>query len=116
MSFIKDTPLCITYFIIYYVDSTGVKKLLTRRELYEIMKDCKGKKFDERKQWELIQSRNRNVYPCDSLIQKAKKECYPDKKSMQVTETTAEIQLQALLDHTTLRLHKYVSEVVEKCL
>ena len=48
MSFIKDTPLCITYFIIYHKDSTEVKKLFTRRELYEIMKDCKGKKFDEK--------------------------------------------------------------------
>ena len=68
-----------------------------------------------RKQWELIPSRNKNVYPCYSIIQQAKKECYPNKELIQVTETTAEIQLQPLLDHTTLRLCKYVSEVVEKC-
>lgn len=67
-----------------------------------------------RKQWELIPSRNKNIYPCYSLIQQAKKECYPDKESIQVNETTAEIQLQALLDHTALRLYKYVSEVMEK--
>jgi len=68
-----------------------------------------------RKQWELIQSNNKNIYPCYSLIQKAKKKCYPDKESIKVTENTAEIQLQALLDHTALRLYKYVSEVVERC-
>lgn len=54
-----------------------------------------------RKQWELIQSKNKNIYPCYSIIQQAKKDCYPEQESIQVTETTAEIQLQALLDHTT---------------
>lgn len=46
-------------------------------------------------------------------IKKAKTECYPVENSMRVTETCCEIQLQALLDHTTSRLYKYVAEVVE---
>lgn len=32
-----------------------------------------------------------------------------------MTETCSEIQLQVLLDHTALRLYKYVAEVVETC-
>ncbi|CAH1099302.1 unnamed protein product [Psylliodes chrysocephalus] len=68
-----------------------------------------------RRRWEIIHRSNKSIYPCYSLIQKAKKECYPDEASMCVTETCSEVRLQALLDHTVLRLHKYVAEVVETC-
>ncbi|CAI6352431.1 unnamed protein product [Macrosiphum euphorbiae] len=36
-------------------------------------------------------------------------------ESITVTETCSEVQLQALLDHTALRLYKYVEEVVKTC-
>lgn len=68
-----------------------------------------------RRQWEILHGANKNIYPCYSLIQKAKKDCYPDETSMRVTETCSEIRLKAILDHTALRLFKYVSEVVELC-
>ncbi|CAH0551072.1 unnamed protein product [Brassicogethes aeneus] len=48
-----------------------------------------------RRQWEVIHISNKSLYPCYSLMKKAKSECYPDKESMQVTETCYEIQLQA---------------------
>ncbi|CAI6377795.1 unnamed protein product [Macrosiphum euphorbiae] len=68
-----------------------------------------------RKQWEVIQSASKNIYPCYSIIKDAKKECYPDKESTIVTETCSEVELQALLDHTASRLYKYVTEVVNTC-
>lgn len=34
------------------------------------------------------------------VIQKAKKECYPDKEAFRATATFAEVELQALLDKT----------------
>lgn len=34
---------------------------------------------------------------------------------MIVTETYSEVQLQALLDHTALRLFKYIKKVVDTC-
>lgn len=68
-----------------------------------------------KKQWEVIQNASKNIYPCFSLVKNAKKECYPNEESIIVTETYSEVQLQALLDHTALRLHKYVEEVVETC-
>ena len=58
-----------------------------------------------RKQWEVIHAANKNIYPCYSQIQKA--QCYPDNDSITVTETSCEIKLQALMDHTSLRLCKY---------
>lgn len=66
-----------------------------------------------RRQWELIQGERKDVYPCYSLIQKAKKECYPKEESIKVTETSFEVDLQALLDHTALRLIDYLCDVVE---
>lgn len=65
-----------------------------------------------RRQWELIQGERKDVYPCYSLIQKAKKECYPKEESIKVTETSFEVDLQALLDHSALRLIDYLSDVV----
>lgn len=67
-----------------------------------------------RRQWEIIHSANKKTYPCYSLIKKAKQQCYPKAESIYVTKTCAEIRLQDLLDHTTLRLCKYLEEVFEK--
>lgn len=53
------------------------------------------------------------MYPCYSLIEKAKKNCYPDEQSMRVTETCAEVKLQDLFNHTSLRLCKYLEPVIE---
>ncbi|CAH2088846.1 unnamed protein product [Euphydryas editha] len=66
-----------------------------------------------RRQWEILHSANKNIYPCYSLIQKAKKDCYPDEQSMTVTETCVEVKLQDLLNHISLRLCKYLEPVIE---
>ena len=74
-----------------------------------------GYRYFTKRQWEVIQNASKSVYPCYSLIKMAKEECYPDKESIQVSETCAEIQFQALLDYTGLCLYKYIAEVVEMC-
>ena len=66
-----------------------------------------------KKQYEVIHAANKNIYPCYSLIKNAKQDCYPKKESMNITETCAEVNLQDLLDHTSLRLCKYLEEVIE---
>lgn len=68
-----------------------------------------------RRQWEIIHKSNKSIYPCYSLVQMAKKQCYPDEENIHVTESCSEIRLQALLDHTALRLHRYLAEVIETC-
>lgn len=66
-----------------------------------------------RRQWTLLQSGRKEIYPCYSLLQKAKKECYPDEQKITVTETSFNVELQALLDCTALRLILYLKEVTD---
>jgi hypothetical protein len=65
-----------------------------------------------RRQHGIIQSTHKHIYPCYSLLQKAKLDCYPNKESYRVTDTCAEINLQKLLDRTVTRLLTYLQEVV----
>src|ERR1700712_4908223 len=62
-------------------------------------------------QYEIIRNTNKRFFPCYSLVQKAKKECYPE--IQRVTETYAEIQVQKLMDHTARRLLMDLEEVVK---
>jgi hypothetical protein len=57
-----------------------------------------------RNQYEIIRSSNKNIYPSYTLIQRAKKECYPKEEFITVTKTTSEIRLQDIMDHTSSRL------------
>lgn len=63
-----------------------------------------------RKQYNVIRSGLEDIYPCYSLLQKGKKECYP--KDIYVSEAIAEVTLQNLLDHTIQRLCMYLEEVL----
>lgn len=66
-----------------------------------------------RRQYEIIRNCNKKLYPCYTLLQKAKKDCYSKVESYRVTATCAEINLQDLLDHTVTRLLLYLQEVIE---
>lgn len=61
-----------------------------------------------RHQYNVIRKRlktvNCKVYPSYDSVQVAKKLCYPPPSSITVTETSADIKLQGLLDHTSERL------------
>lgn len=50
--------------------------------------------------------RNANIYPPYNNIIKAKNGCFPD--NIVITETSAEVTLENLLDHTTRRLLKAI--------
>lgn len=65
-----------------------------------------------RKQYEIIRDSSKTLYPCYSILQKAKQDCYPSMDAYRVTETCAEIKLQALLDHTAKRFILYLEEVL----
>ncbi|XP_058446016.1 uncharacterized protein LOC131427109 [Malaya genurostris] len=64
-----------------------------------------------------IQSRNRkrnsNIYPSYHRILIAKKSCYPMDSSITVTDTEVDINLQALLDHTSKRIVEANAEKLE---
>lgn len=53
-----------------------------------------------RRQYEIIRTNDKKLYPCYTILQNAKKDCYPVPDSYQVTATSAEINLQDLMDHT----------------
>lgn len=47
-----------------------------------------------RRQYEIIRSASKELYPYYSVLKKAKRDCYPPKESYKVTETCAEVNLQ----------------------
>lgn len=53
---------------------------------------------------------NCNIYPPYEKITLAKKRCYPE--SMTITEICAEVRLQALLEHTCIRIIQTQSDVI----
>lgn len=65
-----------------------------------------------RRQYEIIRNTNKNFFPCYTLLQKAKQECYPHPNECQVTSTSAGSNLQALTDLTVRRLSMYLEEVL----
>ena len=60
--------------------------------------------------------RRSDIYPPYNTLVKAKLACYPPSEAITVSETSAEIQLQALLDHTISRLVSVQEEVFERVL
>jgi len=56
------------------------------------------------------------LYPSYDKVLEAKKLCYPPENSITVTETKAEIKLQALLDHTATRIAEVSKERLDECL
>lgn len=44
--------------------------------------------------------RNANIYPNYNILLHAKKKCYPDENKMELTDISAEVKLQALVNHT----------------
>lgn len=66
-----------------------------------------------RRQYEIIRQSDKTLYPCYTILQRAKKECYPKLEAYQVTATYAEIRLQDLLEHTSNRLILYLEDVLQ---
>lgn len=63
-------------------------------------------------QYEIIRKTNKSFFPCYSRLQQAKKQCYPPPESCTITSTSAEAQLQPLMDVTIKRLFEYLEEVL----
>lgn len=116
----KDASKIIKAITLTPTRATKLQKIMSSTDLNKIKKHTPSEALAifvegdfSRRQWEILHSANKNIYPCYSLIKKAKKDCYPDEQSMRVTETCAEVKLQDLLDHTSLRLCKYLESVLE---
>lgn len=51
-----------------------------------------------------LTERNVSIFPPYYKLQEAKRQCYPPRSSMEITNISAKVNLQDLLDHTTSRL------------
>nr|XP_022901971.1 uncharacterized protein LOC111414763 [Onthophagus taurus] len=66
-----------------------------------------------RAQYERVRETNKSFFPCYSILQRVKRECYPVQEAFRVTETCAEVELQKLMDHTASRLISHLKDAVE---
>lgn len=57
-----------------------------------------------RHQYNVIRKVAPEKFPSYKLVQRAKKKCYPKGEQMKISETSAQVSLQGILDHTTERL------------
>ena len=57
-----------------------------------------------RHQYNLIRKSDPERFPSYTLLQLEKMKCYPNSESIKITSTSADVKLQALLDHTVERL------------
>lgn len=55
---------------------------------------------------------NANIYPTYDIIVKAKKDCYPSIDTVTVTEISAEVTLQGIVNHTVTRLALFQRDVL----
>nr|CAI5826934.1 unnamed protein product [Callosobruchus analis] len=66
-----------------------------------------------RKQYEIIRNTNNTYFPCYSILQQAKKDCYSVQEAYRITETCAEVNLQDVLNHTATRPLLSLQEIVQ---
>ncbi|KAF2887913.1 hypothetical protein ILUMI_18260, partial [Ignelater luminosus] len=61
------------------------------------------------------QKKLKTVLPSYNNVIKAKRKCYPDEQSIVVTDNSAELNLQPLLDHTVSRIAQMQENVLLSC-
>lgn len=106
---ITSTPKRATKYKKAFNDSISEEKVkLTPQQALSMLIEAELSK----RQYNIIRSYNPDMYPSYPQIREAKKECYPDKESIKVTETLAEIKLQSLMDHTATRLLKDLQKML----
>ena len=59
-------------------------------------------------------SRNAHIYPSYNSLLEAKKKCYPDEQHILVSDISAEVNLQAILNHTASRIVEMQKEVLNQ--
>jgi len=81
-----------------FKDSKNKIKVISNDEALSLIIEAQLTKH----QYNLIRTQAKkhgcNIYPAYYLLRYAKNECYPDKSCLQITESCAEVKLQALLD------------------
>ena len=85
------------------------EKQMTPEEALVVLVEAKL----SRKQYNVIRNAAPDKFPAYTLLQRAKKKCYPKVETMQISESSAKVSLQGLLDHTIERLVLLQKNVID---
>jgi len=85
---------------VFKKQSEQAPKKLSGEDALAVIVDAKL----SRHQYNIIRMSAPDKFPSYKVVQESKKQCYPKPENIQVTSTSAEVSLQALLDHTVERL------------
>lgn len=78
----------------------NVSQQLSAEEALTVLVDAKL----TRSQYNIIRKATPEKFPSYTIVQQAKQKCYPKRDQMKISETSAQVSLQGLLDHTIERL------------
>lgn len=70
------------------------------KEQYQIMRNS-------------ARSKGYNIYPSYNKVREIKMLCYPPKADIHITDMSATIKVQSLLDHTTHRIIQVQEEIID---
>ncbi|XP_047139099.2 uncharacterized protein LOC124815008 [Hydra vulgaris] len=113
---VKDLPSTIQHLVTNYIDSLKLSQISQTSELcaetaLSILMEAKLSKH----QYCIIRSaaiaNSSSFLPSYEKLKEAKKMCYPE--DITVTEISAEVKLQSLLNHTCLRIIKTQQDVID---
>ncbi|EFN61161.1 hypothetical protein EAG_09607, partial [Camponotus floridanus] len=84
--------------------TSEVEKTLSDDAALSVLVEYKFSKRTYQGIRKVAKENNCNLYPSYNNVLKAKKHCYPPRTNITITESRAEVKLQALLDHTVERI------------
>jgi len=84
--------------------TSEVEKTLSDDAALSVLVEYKFSKRTYQGIRKVAKENNCKLYPSYNNVLKAKKRCYPPRTNMTITESRAEVTLQALLDHTVERI------------
>lgn len=85
------------------------KQVMSGEDALAVLVDAKL----SRHQYNIIRMNAPDKFPSYKIVQAAKKDCFPKREYIKVTDTCVEVTLQALLNHTVERLLLTLEPVIE---
>lgn len=95
------------------------------RQAYEVFEDTHSRRMSgeealstmveaklTKHQYSVIRSKDPERFPPYNIVLEAKKACYPKKEDITITATSAEVTVQALLNHTSERVINVQKEII----
>jgi hypothetical protein len=87
---------------------TSKSQVMSSEKALGIMMSLKLSKWQYNTLRKTVQNEHIDIFPSYYATQKAKQECYPPENEMEITDISAQIKLQAILNLTTQRLLKNI--------